>query len=196
MKVDDFILIQQVIRRIASTPQEARDLVTALQSVNWDMPIVSVPEPPLRTVDWATYRPSPDKPYVIYAMVDPRDKSVRYIGFSQNLRLRYEAHRDEIWPGRIKDNWILELKALKLRPIMKIIEDGIEDEKQARIRENYWIEFYRNTDTPLTNLPSTGVASAEMLEKLARYGMDVSLFRDARRQYLKARFGDKALTMQ
>ncbi len=194
MKTDDFILIQQIIRRIASTPKEAREIVAALQSVNWGMTTVSIPGPPLRDVDLVAY--SPAKPYSIYALVDPRDNTVRYIGFSRCLRLRIDGHRDEIWPGRIKDNWILELKALKLKPIMKIIEDGIEDEKQARQREKHWIAFYRNTDMPLTNLPSTGIASHEALEKLARYGMDVSHYQEERRLYLNRRFGDKALTMQ
>jgi hypothetical protein len=87
----------------------------------------------------------------IYALIDPRDGEIRYIGKAKNLKKRLEKH---ISPPNLKvdnhkTNWIKLLKKLKLKPIIREIELvplNVWEEK-----EKYWIKYYREQGCDLTN---------------------------------------------
>ena len=91
----------------------------------------------------------------IYCLIDPRDNQIRYIGKSNNPEQRLKNHCN---PARYrptyKFNWIRKLKQLKLKPILKILEEvDIEIWKQ---KEKYWIEFYKNEECNLVNYTDGG----------------------------------------
>lgn len=87
----------------------------------------------------------------IYALVDPRDQAVRYIGQTTNLVARLSGHNNE-HPSKPthKNNWIKALKKLGLTPIMEIVETVPLSELDQR--EQYWIAVKLSEGCDLTNI--------------------------------------------
>lgn len=87
----------------------------------------------------------------IYALCDPRDDRVRYIGKTDNPDRRYKAHLIEK-SRTYRTNWIKSLAALGLKPKLKIIEIvSFQSTTEWEARERYWIAYYRNIYSDLTN---------------------------------------------
>lgn len=85
----------------------------------------------------------------IYCLIDPRDSRIRYVGQTvRPLVVRLKGHiRDGI--SRPKVEWIKELLALGLRPIIIPIEmTAIND---LNNRELYWINKLIQSGAKLTN---------------------------------------------
>src|SRR6266496_4132123 len=94
--------------------------------------------------------------YSVYALVDPRDEAIRYIGMSKNVWRRYAMHL--VMASRMtpeKDAWVKELNRLDLSPLLKILEIA-ETKEEARKRETHWIQHYLNIDAQLINMVNTG----------------------------------------
>lgn len=91
----------------------------------------------------------------IYALIDPRDKRVRYIGMTtQALRKRYGAHLRDCRKGTYRSRWISALRAQGLKPIMLELETvPAEDRADA---ERRWIAFYRAAGARLVNATDGG----------------------------------------
>jgi hypothetical protein len=70
---------------------------------------------------------------VIYALIDPRDERVRYVGESKSPRQRFGLHCAQ--PQRSTRAWMRDLRRHGLRPILRVL-DGPETEHQ-------WIERLR-----------------------------------------------------
>lgn len=92
--------------------------------------------------------------WYIYALVDPRDDAVRYVGATTNPKKRYAEHmyennRREIY----KHRWVTKLRADGLRPQMIILEENPIDWAEA---ERRWIAHYRAAGARLTNLTDGG----------------------------------------
>ena len=73
----------------------------------------------------------------IYAMVDPRTSTVKYIGESRDIAKRYERH---ICETKVLRSWVSELKKLKLQPDLYILESTTQE--KSRQKEQYWIERF------------------------------------------------------
>lgn len=92
--------------------------------------------------------------YVIYALVDPWTKKVRYVGKSSSGLQRPRIH---LTPGRLsKDNtykgrWIKKCIAAGSRPEILVLEK-VNSPELLNDREKYWISKYSN----LTNLTDGG----------------------------------------
>lgn len=87
----------------------------------------------------------------IYALCDPRDNRVRYVGKTDNPDRRYKAHLIEKSRTH-RTNWIKSLIALGLKPTLKIIEIvSFQSPTEWEAREKYWIAYYRNIYSDLTN---------------------------------------------
>jgi hypothetical protein len=86
----------------------------------------------------------------IYGLLDPRDMRLRYVGKSNNPKVRY---RDHVTENQIshKASWIKGLSKLGLRPILIILDevsrDGWEEYERA------WIAAFR---VQLTNTTEGG----------------------------------------
>ncbi len=88
----------------------------------------------------------------IYALIDPRTDEVMYIGCSNNPEKRLIAHLQK---SQLKHRtskrvvWIKELLFLELKPVLQVLEEV--DETNAKDREVYWINYYKNINPNLTN---------------------------------------------
>ncbi len=100
----------------------------------------------------------------IYALVDPRDGAVRYVGVSKKVQARLAQHLSEIQNS--KRAWLSELKASGLSPEIKILEtveiEGDIDSSSLE-REQYWINTLLQLGAPLTNI--SGIFHAQSLKQ-------------------------------
>jgi hypothetical protein len=89
--------------------------------------------------------------HYIYGLYDPRDNQIRYVGRTINMKHRYKQHRrpSNSTEGKKKVNWVLELKAQSLEPVMKMLEEV--DETNVAERERYHIKYYLSLGANLTN---------------------------------------------
>jgi len=88
--------------------------------------------------------------YFIYALAEPTDSSIRYIGITTNLNVRYQNHlyKDE---GNNKSNWILELNDKGLNPKL-IVLDTAENKQEALQKESDFIREYINKGCNILNV--------------------------------------------
>lgn len=87
---------------------------------------------------------------VVYALCDPRDGKVRYIGITNNLLARYNQHLRLNGPNDRKQEWLREVLDEHMLPIMHTLEVVAKD-GDARERELAWIEAYVNAGADLLN---------------------------------------------
>lgn len=86
----------------------------------------------------------------IYALIDPRDNAIRYIGKANDPQHRFQVHiRSCEKEATHKGRWIKGLKLLNLAPLLKIVEEIPFD--RWKEREAYWIQYYHSQGAPLTN---------------------------------------------
>ncbi len=96
-----------------------------------------------------------NKRYRIYALLDPRDNRVRYVGLTGTpLHVRMFFHLQSARHGERgpKATWIRELLELRLEPQIVLIEETLEGPK----REIYWIAHFRKVAGDLTNWTDGG----------------------------------------
>lgn len=92
------------------------------------------------------------KPYVIYALTDPRSGEARYIGWTMNMRrrLREHVHEAKKHPGSShRTNWLVSLLRVGLQPDMVVLVDDAAG-NWASV-ERFWIAFFRALGCRLTN---------------------------------------------
>ena len=90
----------------------------------------------------------------IYALVDPRDFSVRYIGRTVTPKVRLASHICRGHQGPHLMNWMRSLLRTGNKPKMLIIEEVLEDSWKER--ERFWISHYRDMGFDLTNASNGG----------------------------------------
>lgn len=84
----------------------------------------------------------------IYALIDPRDNQVRYVGRTVNPDSRLYQHLKKS-TGLAKQLWLAELKAIGLTPKFEILE--IVPIKREKIAEQFWISYHVYKGASLTN---------------------------------------------
>jgi len=92
----------------------------------------------------------------IYTLSDPYTNEVRYVGKSNNPKVRYRKHINESKNNRYnnyKVNWIKSLLIKNLKPILHIID---ETESDWVILEEYWISQFITWGFKLVNGTSGG----------------------------------------
>ena len=98
------------------------------------------------------------QPRYIYALIDPRDNTTRYIGMSVQIQKRYYQHlRGQC--GRHTWYWVRELQQLGTSPVLQILEVVYRDNDMTLTefklfvleREAYWIREYLRKGAPLLN---------------------------------------------
>lgn len=93
--------------------------------------------------------------YVIYALGDPRDNKVRYVGMTSNIRSRFIEHIKCLGNNKLKNIWIDELISLGMLPFCQTLET-VYTINEARDCEAYWIKHYERLKMLLTNLEGVG----------------------------------------
>ncbi len=93
-----------------------------------------------------------NRTYTIYALIDPRNNGVSYIGLTvyPEERLKQHVQGDGNIPKR---QWINELSQLGLSPLMQTIEIALTL-SAAFEREGYGIHHYLNAGAKLVNIRS------------------------------------------
>lgn len=116
-----------------------------------------------------------NKPWEVYALIDPRDNKVRYVGVTtQGIKKRFNEHNKQVRDGELtyKANWIRSLWRNGLNPKIAVLESGYGD--SFRDAEIWWIQFFRDFGVELTNLTDGGdgawgrVHSAEARLKMSK----------------------------
>lgn len=92
-------------------------------------------------------------PDLIYALLDPRDNSVRYIGKTCALKNRFNQHLIDKY-NLPKYNWIQELKGLGYLPVIEIIHTCTDEENGNEI-ERTIICRYLKEGSNLFNMTKT-----------------------------------------
>lgn len=98
--------------------------------------------------------PETGRSWSIYALVDPRDRRVRYVGWAYNVQRRladhiYESRRLQTHKAR----WIRQLAACGLTPLVKELETGFGCWAAA---ERRWIAQFKAEGADLTNITPGG----------------------------------------
>lgn len=77
---------------------------------------------------------------VIYALVDPRDGLIRYVGSSKNPNTRLKEHVREIDGDSNLKVWLRDLAEQKLMPLMVILDTQVSGESESCEME--WIQHF------------------------------------------------------
>jgi hypothetical protein len=86
--------------------------------------------------------PSHGDRHFIYALIDPRDGLVRYIGVTIDPIMRYETHRCSPLPSIAR--WIDELRFLGLVPRMVTLTDLYGYQAALRLEDIYIDQYQRH----------------------------------------------------
>lgn len=94
--------------------------------------------------------------WYIYVLIDPRDATIRYCGWTTNpdRRLRHHLNRSGLEHNH-KASWVVSLLRLGFVPILKVVDSGL-DPKGHIEAEKHWIRELRELGNPLTNLTDGG----------------------------------------
>ena len=92
--------------------------------------------------------------YQVYALIDPRDNLVHYVGISIDAQSRFYGHMHDVTGNYGESRWIKGLKKNGLSPILQILEviDGDNAGAIACEREQYWISEMLRIGHPLSNI--------------------------------------------
>jgi len=91
-----------------------------------------------------------EKTVSIYALVDPRDGRVRYVGKTEKtIEHRLKQHLNNRKDKTHKQNWFDSLFALGLKPSIVLIEKV--SKRNWERNERYWIKYYNDRGFALTN---------------------------------------------
>jgi hypothetical protein len=90
----------------------------------------------------------------IYALIDPRDGAIHYIGSSKNPRIRYRQNTQSVCDSpyngpTAKNLWVASLRKDGLVPKMVILEET--DKAQRFHREQTWMDDCLEKGFPLKN---------------------------------------------
>ncbi len=97
--------------------------------------------------------------YTIYALIDVRDNSTRYIGITENTFTRLSQHLLDTGNNTPKGVWLAEMQQAGVSPRLEVLEviNASEHAYQiARERARYWIQKFSEDGSPLINVDSFG----------------------------------------
>jgi hypothetical protein len=95
-----------------------------------------------------------ERTYAIYALIDPRDNLVHYVGISVDAETRFYGHMHDVTGNFEERRWIKGLKKNGLSPILQVLEviNGENAHAIACEQEQYWISEMLRLGHPLSNV--------------------------------------------
>ncbi len=106
----------------------------------------------------------------IYCLKDPRCNSARYVGKTNDPKRRIWDHCSRQANDMMRD-WIASLKALKLKPLIEVLESCAMEQWQER--EIFWIQKLRSEGNCILNQTKggngKGCHSPETVAKMTAY---------------------------
>ena len=104
----------------------------------------------------------------IYALADPKDGRIRYVGKTNQPYTRFKTHlRGDVRPDHPKAKWLQSLKLRGLQPSLVILEEVSNDEMDERERQ--WIRRIAVTSSDLTNKQLSQSVPANISEESEQY---------------------------
>lgn len=94
-------------------------------------------------------RDAPERLYWIYALVDPRNDEIRYVGQSLAIHQRFSEHTG-VNAGQVKAIWLKKLQSVGLRPKLMVFESALTLQTAVEA-ERYWINYCRTQGANLLN---------------------------------------------
>lgn len=92
-------------------------------------------------------------PWIIYALVDPRNNAIRYVGRAYEPQIRLGEHlRNVDGANGVKYRWLRELKKHGMLPRLEVLEGVYGSLEDADARERVWIQRFINAGAELTNI--------------------------------------------
>ncbi len=89
--------------------------------------------------------------YTVYALVDPRDNKVHYVGMTEDVYKRFINHiTGRSGSNYEKNAWVHGMRNASVMVRMDVLEQT-EDIGQAHIREMYWVNHFIQLQHPITN---------------------------------------------
>ena len=138
--------------------------------------------------------------YVVYALVDPDDHLIYYVGQTSRPKGRLAWHLFK-WPLRsAKAAWMQSLKDRGKQPIMQMLEI-ITSREEALAREQRWIKHWLQQGMPLVNAnnETSSMYLKEAIQPIRQEMGSICLsprhfFRSAGRKPSQRSFGERAST--
>ena len=91
--------------------------------------------------------------YYVYALIDPRDSLVHYVGLTGNVPTRRIVEHLQDRTG-VKAEWLAEMLDAAFMPTFVVLQTAADIE-QATLREAWWISTGEMLGWPLTNIASS-----------------------------------------
>ncbi len=91
----------------------------------------------------------------IYALIDVRDNSVRYVGVTKDAFARLGQHMQDADKNTPKGLWLAELRARGLYPRLEILETITGTRQRAYARERHWTVKLLQNGEPLVETTAT-----------------------------------------
>lgn len=101
--------------------------------------------------------------YYIYALIDPRDNLIHYVGLTGNVPTRRIADHLTDTTGA-KAEWLTDLLDAAFMPTFVVLQKA-DDLEQAHLRESWWISTGEMFGWPLTNVAKTAKQKRSTLER-------------------------------
>lgn len=105
-----------------------------------------------------------DPRFLIYGLIDPRSRLIRYVGVSSSGLTRPRQHRSPSCPDSYCRSWVKTLQKIGLDYEITILE-SVPTQVALSDAEQWWIAFGRACGWPLTNLTNGGSAGLEAILK-------------------------------
>ena len=123
--------------------------------------------------------------YKIYALKDPIDNVIKYVGVSKNVESRYKQHL-YVTHNNEKSKWILELKKLDLKPEIIILHSIITDSKiNAYNIEKEYIRKYKDTIYNIQEMGNTSRYPVAIDEETKEMLFKIMTIKGKKYSYLK-----------
>lgn len=102
--------------------------------------------------------------FLIYGLVDPRTRLIRYVGLSSSGLRRPRAHRCPSCPDTYCRRWVITLQRLELDYAIVVLET-VSNAIELADAERWWIAYGRACGWPLTNCTSGGGLGEEAIHE-------------------------------
>ncbi len=88
----------------------------------------------------------------IYALIDPRDNLIKYVGCSKQPDKRVKEHMSHLYDKGAKVEWIKGLKRQGFAPRVFVLGEYADNE--AKWQEREWFYFFLSMGYPMLNDPA------------------------------------------
>lgn len=87
----------------------------------------------------------------VYALLDPRDSAIRYVGRTTDVKHRLTKHNSlKSNVGTPKNDWVREMRSVGVRPVLEVLEE-VETKKEGKFWEVHYTDLFRSWGFDILN---------------------------------------------